>query len=39
MFDFVFDLTLSFISFLTWYIPILILVGIIGYLISETSRR
>lgn len=41
MFDFVFQLVIEFINTLAWYIPILILTGIVGYLISTTanSRR
>ena len=38
MFDFVFDLILEFIGVLGWYIPILILFSLVGYLISTSKR-
>lgn len=33
MFDFVFELVIDFINILAWYIPILILFGLIGKLV------
>lgn len=38
MFDFIYDLIIEFIGVLAWYIPILILFSVVGYLIS-TARR
>lgn len=37
MFDFVFELVIDFINVLAWYIPILILFGLVGKLVF--SRR
>ena len=38
MFDIVYDLVLDFISVLSWYIPILILFSVVGYLITSSKR-
>lgn len=38
MFDIVYDLVLDFINVLAWYIPILMLFSIIGYLITTSKR-
>jgi len=39
MFDIVYSLLFDFINMLSWYIPILIIFGIIGGLINQGGRR
>lgn len=39
MFDIVFNLMLEFIGMLSWFIPFLIVFGIVGRLIREGGRR